>query len=418
MAGILNAHSTSGGVGDEIITPLAETHPIDNSEDVEEAVAYAIEALNAAEKLESSIDGLETTDPLSNRLMSAAIENYIERFEIPRAALEDHPALPYSGTPSEPQKKTVPEDDDEDKPQASRLKKVILYLYAIVERIFKAIFDILRSQKTSARRLMPIAKQYIGESDGLSASIAGQMNVKDRLIMAALHIDGAVPKKVPELYDMLADTFEKQHVFVGVNEVMRLVGAAREKDEARVLTAAQELRFKLEAGFIAGMELVNDKEIPVISEKRSEAAQYYASEPMFGQSYIVGVIAKEINSSGTFRYSCGIRRDSEVPVRAPFFPVLRPDEIRHICRTTLRICENIIRFGHDEDLLQKALRDAAFLKTKESDKGSVVALRNIAAVGQNSYIVHLRYTMQTMQALMRWCGESIKLYNEMKQNGR
>jgi hypothetical protein len=138
---------------------------------------------------------------------------------------------------------------------------------------------------------------------------------------------------------------------------------------------------------------------------------------MFGQTYIAGSIAEEINASGTFRYVCGIRRDQKVPLRVNSFPLLTPDEIRQICRTAIKVCDNILRFSRDEALMQKALREATFLKTKEPDKGSVVALRNITAVGQNSYITHLRYTVRTMQALMRWCGLSINRYEEVNKNG-
>jgi hypothetical protein len=89
---------------------------------------------------------------------------------------------------------------------------------------------------------------------------------------------------------------------------------------------------------------------------------------------------------------------------------LTPDEIRQISRTTVQLCESIIRFSRDEELLQKVLREAGFVHTKEVDKSAVVALRNISAVGQNSYIVYLRYMVRTMKALMQWCAASIKRY--------
>lgn len=137
---------------------------------------------------------------------------------------------------------------------------------------------------------------------------------------------------------------------------------------------------------------------------------------MFGHNYIYGIVAKDVNADGTFRFKCGIQRDAEVPLRVPVFPVLTPDEIRAVCRTSLRICENIIRFSRDEELMQKALREATFLTTKEADKNAVAALRNFTNVGQNSYIVYLRFTTRTMQALMRWCAASIKRYGELTRN--
>ena len=394
-----NAFSTMGGSADAITCQLDETHPIDNISDIEEAVAYANEAMEAAQRLEES-QLADTLDPVANKLLNVAVENYIERFSIPAAALESNDE-PLDGEPE----------------GASRLKKVVLYLYAVVQRIFKAIFDLFRNQKNVARKIMTLTKQYIGEADLLSSSVASQLNVKDRSLMVALQIDGIVPKKVPELFDSLATAFEQQHSFAAVPEVIRLIAAAKDKNEERVNKAAVELRGILEEGFKKTLSTVSDPHsVPVFSEKKSDNANYYISEPMFGHNYIYGIVAKDVNADGTFRFKCGIQRDAEVPLRVPVFPVLTPDEIRAVCRTSLRICENIIRFSRDEELMQKALREATFLTTKEADKSAVAALRNFTNVGQNSYIVYLRFTTRTMQALMRWCAASIKRYGELTRN--
>lgn len=395
----LAAFTTSGGSADVISYPLAETHPIDNLDDIEEAVAFATEALDAAERLETAQLDLAAADPAASRLLNVAVENYIERFQIPAAALENN-------------------EESADAAQTSRLKKVILYLYAVVQRIFKAIFDLFRNQKLVARKIMPLTKVYIGEADSLTASLAGQLNIKDRSLMVALHIDGIAPKKTPELFDKLAETFEKQYAFSAVSEVIRLVSAARDKNAERVAKEADVLRARLEEGFKAALTEVDPRTSVAFSEKKVDENAYYVSEPTFGQNYIYGVIGKQTAANGTFVFRCGIRRDAEVPLRIPSFPSLAPDEIRHVCRTSLRVCENIIRFSRDEELLQKALREATFLTTKEADKTAVVALRNLAAVGQNSYIVHLRFVTRTMQALMRWCAASLKRYEAVgKDNG-
>lgn len=394
-----NAISTLGESGDTTIYRLDETHPIDNIFDVEEAVAYAGEAMDAAQRLEEA-QLADSTDPIAAKLLNVAVENYIERFSIPKAALESNDE-PLEGEPE----------------GASRLKKVVLYLYAVVQRIFKAIFDMFRNQKNVARKIMVLTKQYIGESDSLSSSVANQLNVKDRSLMVALQIDGIVPKKAPELFDSLASAFEQQHAFVAVSEVIRLIAAAKDKNEERVNKAATELRVLLEEGLKKTLSVVDDPQsMSAFSEKKSATATYYVSEPLFGHNYIYGIIGKDVNADGTFRFKCGIQRDAEVPLRVGFFPVLTPDEIRAICRTALRVCENIIRFSRDEELMQKALREATFLTTKEADKSAVAALRNFTNVGQNSYIVYLRFTTRTMQALMRWCAASIKRYGELNRN--
>ena len=284
--------------------------------------------------------------------------------------------------------------------------------------MFNAIFDYFRNQKLVARKLMPKTKEYIGRADSFSSSVGEQMNIKDRSLMIALQIDGVVPKKVPELYDALLEVFVQQHQYSSVTELIQLIAAVKEKNPERIQKEAQKLRDQLEEGLKANMEEVDPSTSPAFSETKANGNRYYASEPTFGQNYIYGISGDAVTEAGAFVYRCGIRRDAEVPLRVAAFPVLPPDHIRHICRVSLRICESIIRFSRDEDLLQKALREASFLVTKEPDKSVVAALKNIAAVGQNSYIVHLRFTTRTMQALMRWCAISIKMRSEERRVGK
>ena len=408
MTGTL-AFSTDGGTASAISYPLEETpRPGDDTEEVENAIGFAMEALEAAAKLESVTDRF-SNDRLSSRLLNIAVESYIEKFDIPAAALEDNDLV----VPDNSSDVSTPASNKD----VSKLKKVILYLYAIVERVFKAVFDLFREHYVTARNIMPKTKLFIGRSDLLSASVAAQVNIKERSLMSSLHIDGVSPRKIPELFDAIAATFEKQHGFAAIEEITNLVDATRDKDQTKITAAAEKLRAKLEQGLSTTLNEVDPQSVPVFNEKKSATVTHYASDVSFGQSYIIGSIAKEINASGTFHYNCAIRRDADVPIRTNSFPVLSPEDIRHICRTSLRICENVIRYSRDESGLHKALRQAAFLKTKEPDKSSVIALRNIATAGQNSYIVHLRYTMKITQALMRWCGLSIARYEEYKNNG-
>jgi hypothetical protein len=382
-----------------------EAHPIDDLQDIEDAVAYANEALDAAQRLEEG-QLTDSTDAVAQKLLAHAVESYIEKFKIPMIALEDSTELAIREAQGSAQ-----DDSHSDATQASRLKKVVLYLYAAVQRIFKAIFDMMRNQKATARRLMPLTKLYIGQADSLSSSVASHLNVKDRSLMVALQIDGIVPRKTPELFDALADSFEKQHPFAAVSEVVRLISAAKDENKERVMVSAGELRARLEEGFKKTMTVVADpQKLSIFSEKKSAVASYYVSEPLFGHNYIYGIVGTDVQTDGTFRYKCGIQRDAEVPLRVGAFPVLTPDEIRAICRTALRVCENIIRFSRDEELLQKALREVSFLTTKEADQNTIAALRNFSNVGQNSYIVYLRFVTRTMQALLRWCAVSINRY--------
>lgn len=411
---ILNPYVTMGGSNDAISYPLATDVGYDYNEDVDDAIAFAGEALEAAEKLQGMVLTQDKADALGKKLLNVAVETYINRFEIPRIALEaDVPALPYNGggSSSNPNPSTtIVEDDEDNEAQTSRLKKVILYLYAIVERVFKAVIDLWSTQKITARKIMPLTKLYIGEADSLSASIASQLSIKDHSIMSALHVNGKAPENPQTLFAELSQVFEKQHEFNTVPELVALLNATKAQDVDRTVREAQTLRKKLEDGFKASMEETSPDSLYLFEEKKSEVTDYYASKPMFGQTYILGTIGKGVTNTGTFRYSCRMRRDGNVTLRVNYFPVLTPDEIRQISRTALKVCENIIRFSRDEELLQKVLREAAFVRTKSADKSAVVALRNISAVGQNSYIVHLRYLTRTMKSLMHWCAASIKRY--------
>lgn len=413
-----NAIATQGGTADVISYPIEQDHPIDNPQDIEEAIAYANEAIDAITSLDYTQVPDGVGDNLASRLLNVAVENYITKFNIPAAALESNDIVPYVGPAGDDAKPEIEsgaprENPDKQGKQASRIKKVVKYLYAVVARIFNAIFDFLRNQKIAARKIMPKTKEYIGRADGLSSSVASQLNIKDRSLMIALHIDGAPPRKITEMFEELSQTFERQHNYSAVNEVIHLVQAVKEKNPARITKEAKVLHDKLEEGLKAALSVVDPSEVSVFGEKKAEGNDYYMSDPLFGQNYIYGVIGDKIADSGSFVFRCGIRRDAEVPLRSAFFPVLAPDDIRHICRTSLRISENIIRFSRDEELLQKALREASFLTTKEPDQSAVAALRNIAAVGQNSYIVYLRYVTRTMQSLMRWCLLSIEKYEEV-----
>lgn len=425
----INAYSTMGGTADAIGYPLEDEHPITNLAEVETAFDYAAEALDAAERLEQAALDYDGMNETSARLLNVAVETYLEKFKIPRAALEAYDLVPYdpaaaqsggadsdSGQPSS--SGSAGEDDDDEPSQGpSRLKKAAKLLYALVERVFKAIFDFFTNQKVVARKLIPLSKKYIGESDSLSAQMASQLRIKDRNLMLALHIEGQAPRKAAELFDELATAFEKQHAYSAVTEVIRVVSSVREKNSERIVKEANTLRNKLEDGMKAALNGVNPSTIPVFTEKKSDRVRYYASKPLFGQHYIVGLVGNEVSPAGSFRFNCSVRRDSETPLRATAFPVLTPEEIRQICRTALKVCENVVRFSRDEELMKKALREATYLNSKETDQASVAALRNVAAVGQNSYIVHLRFVTRTTQALMRWCAQSIARYEEVRQNG-
>lgn len=387
-----------GGTAAGFQTALAEDQqPIDNPQDVEEAIAYANEALQAAGALEEMADNIDPYDPTALDLekLDVAVENYIDQFNIPSIALESD------------------DDDEASNGKTGRLKKVVLYLYALVERVFKALFDFFSNQKLVARRVMPKTREYIGRSDSLSASVGAQLSIKDRGIMVALHVDGIAPKKTPELFDALVEQFEQQYRYSPVPEVVRLVSAAKAKDEKRTVVEAEALRDKLENGLKNSLEKTDPEKFSFFPTKVVDGTDYYVSQPLFGQNYIAGNISHDVTDKGTFTFNCGVRRDAEVPLRVSSFPVLGPEEIRHICRTALRASESIIRFSRDEELLKKALREAAFVTSKEPDQSSVIALRNMAAVGQNSYIVYLRFVSRSMQALMRWCAQSITKYEEV-----
>jgi hypothetical protein len=422
---VTNAFSTMGGSSEASQTMLEEDRPLAELEEVEEAFAYAAEALDAAERLEAASQDFKSVDDTTARLLNIAVESYIEKFGLSRLGLESNDLVLYDPSASvdndggtSPRSSNTSGEDDERPPEATRLKKLAKQLYAIVERVFKAIFDYFSNQKNWARKLIPLTKRYIGESDSLPERLAAQLRLKDRNLMMALHIDGSAPKKVPQLYEELATVFEKQHQYTAVSEVIRFVTATKEKDAGKIMREAEKLRDRLEEGLKVSLKPVGPGALPpVFKDKRSDKAAYYISKPMFGQNYITGIVGHQPGPSGSLRFSCGVHHDAAVPLRVQLFPVLTPEEIRQVCRIALRVCENVVRFSRDEELMKKALREASYLTSKETDQASVAALRNIAAVGQNSYIVHLRYVTSVTRSLMRYCAQSIARYEEVTQNG-
>lgn len=363
------------------------------NDDVAEAINYVGEALEAIDVLTKAVPENRTVSDAEAKLLNVAVEKYMRKFDIPNAALESNDV-------------TIPNDDK----KIGKLKRVILYLYAMVKRIFQSMGDLMSNSDLIAKKLMPVTKNYIGRSDSISPSISEHLTIKDKSLMVALHVEGVAPKRVVALYGELQDALDEQYKHSSVNELISLLNAARTKDLGKVKTEAVELHAKLLKGVNASLEEAGDANYKLFSEKIIDSNTYWVSKPSFGQKYVTAVVGKDVDQIGTFIYRCNITRDSDTPVRVAAFPVLSPDDIRGICRISLKICEDIVRRSRDEDLVTKAMRQASFIVTAEPDQVAVSVLRDVAASSQSTYIVYLRHTVSVMQSLMRWCGLSLKIY--------
>lgn len=360
-------------------------------DDVEEAINYVGEALEAIDVLTKAIPVNRTMSDSEAKLLNVAVESYVRKFDIPSAGLESA-------------------DPDPEVKKIGKFKRVILYLYAMVKRIFQAMGALLSNSEILAKKLMPTTKNYIGRSDSISPSISAHLTIKDKSLMTALHVEGVAPKRVVAIYEELQSALNEQYQYSSVSELISLLNAAKTKDLEKVKTEAKELRAKLQKGAEVSLEQSSETQHKLFSEKIIDTNTYWVSKPSFGQKYITAVIGKDVDQIGTFVYRCGITRDSDTPLRVAAFPVLSPDDIRGICRISLKICEDIVKRSRDEDLVAKAMRQASFIVTAEPDQIAVSALRDIANASQSTYIVYLRHTVNVMQSLMRWCGLSLKIY--------
>lgn len=361
------------------------------NDDVEEAINYVGEALEAIDALTKAIPTNRTVSDSEAKLLNVAVESYMRKFGIENVGLEADEA--------DPEAKKV-----------GKIKRVILYLFAMVKRIFQAMGDLLSNSELLAKKLMPTTKNYIGRSDSISPSISEHLTIKDKSLMTALHVEGVAPKYVVAIYEELQSTLNEQYQHSSVNELISLLNAAKTKDLGKVKAEAKDLHAKLLKGIQACMTEPTDIQKKLFSEKIIDTNTYWVSKPSFGQKYVTAVIGKDVDQIGTFVYRCGITRDADTPVRVAAFPVLSPDDIRGICRISLKLCEDIVKRTRDEDLVAKAMRQASFIVTAEPDQVAVSVLRDVANASQSTYIVYLRHTVSTMQSLMRWCGLSLKLY--------
>lgn len=360
-------------------------------DDVEEAINYVGEALEAINTLTNSIPVNREIGDSEAKLLNVAAESYMRKFGIQNVGLEA-------------------DDPDPNTKKIGKLKRVVLYLFAMVKRIFHSLGDLLSNAEIMAKKIMPNTKNYIGRSDSISPSISEHLTIKDKTLMSSLHVEGAAPKNVVTLFEDLQSMMDTQYPHANTSELIALLNAAKTKDINKVKVEAIQLHAKLQKSLTATFEEAGADKHKLFNEKIIDTNTYWVSKPSFGQKYVTALIGNDVDQIGTFVYRCSVTRDPDMPLRVAAFPILSPDDIRGICRTSLKICEDVIKRSRDEDLIAQAMRKASFIVTSEPDQAAVSVLRDIAASAQSPYLVYLRQTCSVMQSLMRWCGLSLKMY--------
>jgi hypothetical protein len=392
-----------------------ETQPYDDVEefpegDVDEALSFAQDCLCSAASLSNGLS--EAGDnPEAIKILALAAESLIERFSLRSVALEDFPPAPPPPKTEEAKDKSGDQTDQ----QRSKISKVIAYLYALAKNTFQYFFDFLRNQKATARKIVPITKDLIGRIDAFGGGTIGT-KITDRGVVMGLHIDGMPPRRATAMFEELAGQLRKINQTAGINEISAVLLAAKEKNEELFKKRSGELHDHLEKGMQTFMNRVDNPKMFPVFRNEQKGKTCYATEAMFGQNYITGMIS-ECDDKGRFFYKALVARDPEIPVRAESFPALSPDDVRQICRTSLRLSEEIIDMSRDEDLVQKLMRDASFFVTTEGGAYAVPALHNFVAVANNHYFAYLRFITRTMQLLMRWATQSVLAY-EKDANGK
>ena len=363
-------------------------------EDVAQALSYAQDSITAASILNKAYELAE--DKYALTAVHIAAENYALKFKMPQAALEEN---------DEDSKKPISEQ------QRSRIKSVIDYLYASAKRVFQFFFDLLRKQSHTARAAVKLTKELIGRVDSFEGKKSPE-KIKERGIIAGLHIDGITPKRASALFEDLVSKFNVINASSSLDDLSDFLAAAKSKDEKRLLDKAQKLHASLLSGVKLFMNEVGNPSTHPAFRGSFNGRQCYATQVLFGQNYITASISKEISEDGRFTFKSSIARAAEVPVRATEVDVLPADEIRQICRSALRLSEMIIEHSRDEDETHALMREASFFVTTSDNEYAIPALHNFSAVANNHYFAYLRYIVRVMQLLMRWCRLSVQAYEQ------
>ena len=376
-------------------------------EDVDEALTFAHGCMQAAASLNSGL-AEAGNDPKAIEILAVAAESYIDRLSLRKLGPEDFPPAP-------PPPKEGQDEKEKTEQQRGKIAKAVSYLYALAKNTFQFFFDFLRNQKATARKIVPLTKDLIGRIDAFGG---GSVNAKisDRAIVMGLHIEGMPPRRASALFEELSGQLRKINQTAGIGELTAVLLAAKDGNDDLFKRRSEELRNHLEKGMQTFMNRVDNPKLFPVFRSEQKGKTCYATDAMFGQNYITGMIS-ECDDKGRFFYKSLVARDPETPVRAETFPALSPDDIRQICRTALRLSEEIIDMSRDEDLVQKLMRDASFFVTAEGGSYAVPALNNFVAVANNHYFAYLRFITRTMQLLIRWALQSVVAY-EKDRNGK
>lgn len=389
--------------------------------DADEAMDIAYGAMAAAANLETGLAQAKD-NPEAIRILAIAAEAYSGKYNLgksnrDKSDVTDVEAKEPTPQPEKKQESEQTSDSKEEATEASRgrIAKTISYLYALAKNTFQYFFDFLRNQKVSARKIIPYSKDLIGRIDEFG-NVTASGKITDRGVVLGLHIDGVAPRRATALYSEIATELPKINKSAGVSELGGVLLAAKDKNPEKFSEKSEILHDCLENGLSSYMNKIdNPDKFPAFREKQA-GKTYYSTDVMFGQNYLTGTIS-ECDEKGFFFYKSLVSRDPETVVRTESFPVLSPDEIRQICRTSLRLSEQIIEFSRDEDLIQKMMRDASFFITKEGGELAVPVLRNFVSIANNHYFAYLRYITRTMQLMMRWATLSVVQY-EKERDGK
>lgn len=361
---------------------------------MEVAIEEAMHALEAANLLNQSALG---NSPVDKHALDVAVEKYIDYFQLPQAALESDNTQP--GT------------------VGGKLKKVIVYLYSLAQKLFRFFFDYLTNKKIAAKRYVALAKNLIGRIDDYQAvSFASVEKIANKPLAAAICIDSVVPKDIVSQYLTILSNYSKQLNHTAIDESIALIKEAKVGDMDKTSKASVELYSVLKAGAEASYTLVSNAKDHPLFRSESNVNDYYIAGPYLGQMYSLIEISKEPDKDGKFYYRCVKKRDNSKPTRLNGMEALPVDNILAICRAAVKHCNNVSINSTTEARLQKILRDAKFLSTNEPTETSIVALRQFACVVKNSYATHLALSMDTTKVLLRYASESVSNYEKLKNS--
>jgi hypothetical protein len=365
-----------------------------DSADMHAAMNEAVYALEAASLLSKAM--LQTT-PLDEKALDVAVETYIDYFQYPQAALEDGEGTNITASAGE------------------KLKKVIIYIYSLAQKLISYFVSFLTNKKLAASRYAKLAKNVLGRVDGFKDTTPSS-TIDNRSTIASVCINGKIPNDVVAAYTELLKKYEVQKSHTVINEASTLVRSAKIADPKTTIEASVKLHKALLAGAQASFKEDTDPKANIFFKESNPLINYFIDGPYFGQKYVIIQTSKEPAEGGVFTYTCKVVQNNTVPVRAMQVNALSPNNITALCRVIINHCSSVTDNAGDEQALQKIFRDAKFLTTNNPTSSSVTALSNFTNIVKNSYAAYLEMSMSITRDLLSFANASATKYEKLDKS--